>query len=320
MAKPRKWRKNFYMPGVDSRWWMDMAKRITCRPVPAFPRMVQIQTHTACNAACVFCPHPKASKLLPQGRMDEALFRKIVEEIEVQNATLRISPYLMNEPFLDPAILEKARFIKQRVPRASVVLTTNGSLLSKDIVDDLVKNNPLRALYISMQGIEKDAYEASMGGGLVFENTKENIEYLIDARNQCAPNLKIVVTMVKTNRINAEKAVAYWKSRGIDSKFTRLENRGGNTAAFDDLNAGGRRIYRDCVRMLKNAYILYNGDIILCCTDYYRTKVLGNITDSNISVVWNSEEARELRRSFLRGELESLPRCADCMISTNCKT
>jgi len=175
----KKWRKNFYMPGVDSRWWMDAAKRVVCRPVPSFPRMVQIQTHSGCNAACVFCPHSDASKKISQGRTSDALFTKIVDEIAFHNSTLRISPYLMNEPFLDHSIVDKARQLKQRIPNARVVLTTNGSLLTQRVVDDLVDNNPLRALYISIQGIEKEACEASMRGNLNFEKTMENGNCLV---------------------------------------------------------------------------------------------------------------------------------------------
>ncbi len=316
MSMIRKWKKTYYMPGVDSRWWVDMTKRLICRRVPSFPRMVQIQTRTGCNAACVFCPHPDTYDKLPKGQMSDSLFHKIVDEIAEHNVTQRISPYLMNEPFFDKTILDKARYIKKNVPKARIVITTNGGLLSKSVVADLVKNNPLRALYISIQGLEKESYEETMRGALVFEKTKENVEHLIDMRNQYAPDLKIVVTMVKTNRIDAEAAVKYWKSRGIDSKYTMLENRGGNTEAFDRLNAGDKRVFLDCVRLLKNAYILFNGDMVLCCTDYYKTMVLGNITDSSIAAVWNSEKALKIRRDFLRGDLSEIPLCAECFVST----
>ncbi len=316
MSIIRKWQRNFYMSGVDDRWWADQIKRTVCRPVPAFPRMVQIQTRTGCNAACLFCPHPDAYPKLPKGEMTDALFEKIVDEIALHNATKRISPYLMNEPFLDKSILDRARHIRERVPRARIVLTTNGSLLTEAVVDNLVQDNPLRALYISMQGIEKAAYEASMRGAMVFEKTMENVERLIEKRDRHAPDLKIVVTMIKTNRIDADKAVAHWRSRGIESKYTKLENRGGNNAAFEALNTGDKRVFRDCVRLLKNAYILFNGDMVLCCTDYYKTMVLGNVASTSISDVWNSEYAQSIRRDFLRGDLDANPLCAACYVST----
>lgn len=315
MSLARKWKKTFYMPGVDNRWWMDAWKRLLLRRVPAFPQMIQIQTRTGCNGACVFCPYPDAVNKVPRGRMTDALFEKIVDEIACHHVTRRISPYLMNEPFLDSSILEKARLIKKRVPNARIVITTNGSLLTEEVVRDLVMDNPLRAVYISMQGIDKEPYEATMRGALVFEKTLENVERLVDMRNRYCPHLNIVVTMVKTNRIDADKAVAYWKSRGVQAKYTLLENRGGNTQAFDALNTGNKRVFKDCVRLLKNAYVLFNGDMVLCCTDYYKTTVLGNIGESSIETVWNSEYAREIRRNFLRGDLSRVPLCAACYIT-----
>ena len=122
--------------------------------------------------------------------------------------------------------------------------------------------------------------------------------------------------MVKTNRIDAEKAVAHWRSRGIESQYTCLESRGGNNASFNDLNAGGKRLFKDCTRLMKHAYILFNGDMVLCCTDYYKQMVLGNVAESSIHAVWNGERAQKIRRDFLRGDLRENPLCAGCFVST----
>ena len=49
------------------------------RPGPA---RVQIQTQSACNGRCVFCPNEAVRRSdLPQGRMDADLFCKIVDEL-----------------------------------------------------------------------------------------------------------------------------------------------------------------------------------------------------------------------------------------------
>ena len=46
---------------------------------PEFPREIQIQTHTYCNAECVMCPYPAASEVMPMGRMSVNLYEEIVE-------------------------------------------------------------------------------------------------------------------------------------------------------------------------------------------------------------------------------------------------
>ncbi len=45
-----------------------------------FPRMLMVQTTSACNSSCVFCPHRLYRDRLPQGRMDDALFHHWKDE------------------------------------------------------------------------------------------------------------------------------------------------------------------------------------------------------------------------------------------------
>ncbi len=313
----KKWRKSFYIPGTDDRWWVDKLKSIFLRKVPNFPSTIQIQTKTGCNGGCIFCPYTISVEHVPKGSMTDELFKKIVHEIAQYNKTRRISPYLMNEPFLDPLILERSRYIKKIIPKAKIIITTNGSKLSPDIVDEILKDNPFHHIFISMQGIEKEPYEQTMRGSLKFEETKRNVEYLIQKRNECCSKLKITITMVKTNLIDVEKAVKYWQSLGVNSKYTALENRGGNTATFRKLLPGKAVHFKHCTRLFKQAYIMFNGDMVLCCTDYFKKIVLGNVAESSIYEVWNSPHALKIRQDFLRGDFSNNPLCASCLISTD---
>lgn len=313
----KKWKKSFYIIGTDERWWADKLKSLFLRKVPDFPSTIQIQTKTGCNGACVFCPYSISVEHVPKGTMTDELFKKIVHEIAQHKNTRRISPYLMNEPFLDPQIIERSRYIKKTIPKSRIIITTNGGRLSPNIVDDIVKDNPFHHIFISMQGIEKEAYEKTMRGSLKFEETKKNVEYLIQKRNECCPKLKITITMVKTNIIDAEKAVHFWKSLGADSKYTALENRGGNNSAFRQLIPGKAVHFKHCTRLFKQAYIMFNGDMVLCCTDYFKKMVLGNVAENSIYEVWNSPRAVKIRQDFIRGDFSQNPLCASCLICTD---
>jgi len=308
-------KKRYYVPAPEDSLARRLLKRLTARPVPSFPRTVQIQTITGCNGACVFCPYPDTVDTQPKGRMEEGLFERIVEEM-ARHRVRRISPYLMNEPFLDRSILDKVAFIKERIPDARIVLTTNGSRLDAETVDRMLALDALHALYISFQGVEKEGYEATMRGSLKFERTLENVEGLI-AKWRAAggrKRVKIVVTMVATNRIDPEKAVAFWKARGVESKYTPLENRGGNVTA-SSLAPTDMKRFADCTRLFKQAYIMFNGDMVLCCTDYSRKVVLGNIVDSPIEEIWNGPKAVKIRRLYAEGHMDRIPLCRDCEIS-----
>lgn len=313
----KRFKTRYFVPTPKSGLGEKLWKGMTRRRVPEFPRTVQIQTQTGCNAACVFCPYSSTVDSQPKGKMSQELFERIIDEI-AEHGVRRISPYLMNEPFLDPKIIDRLVYIKEKIPDARIVLTTNGSKLTPDKVDRLIEADALHALYISFQGVEKDGYEATMGGSLVFEKTMENVETLIEKWRAAGGRklFKIVVSMVATNRIDTEKAVAFWKARGVESKWTPLENRGGNVE-IKTLAPGAEpmRRFANCTRLFKQAYIMFDGDMVLCCTDYTRRAVIGNIVDSSIYEVWNGWKANGYRHLYSEGYMDRIPLCKDCEIS-----
>jgi len=250
--------------------------------------------------------------------MSDELFKKIVAELK-QHKVRRISPYMNNEPFLDKDMVKKLVFIREEIPNSKIVLTTNGSKLYKAVVDDLVKYNPLDYLYISFQGIEKEGYEETMRGSLKFEETMENVLYLIsELKKSKAKNpFKVVITMVATNKVDPVKAVNFWKEKGVKAKWTPLENRGGNIIYYNKLKPEKSlsRRFVNCTRLYKQAYILFNGDMVLCCTDYTRKVVLGNVEKTSIEEVWNGKKATTLRRLFFEGRMNEIPLCRNCEIA-----
>lgn len=311
-------KQRFYAPSGKDPLLIRLWYGLTSRPVPPFPKTVQFETHSACNARCIFCPYAETYKSQPQGFMDEALFRKIVAELKTHRVR-RISPYMNNEPFLDPKLVEKLSYIKEEIPGAKIVITTNGSRLDDRTIDSLLASRSLRALYISFQGIEKGPYEETMRGNLVFEETMANVLNLIEKWKKAGGEelFKIYVTMVATNKIDPYKATEFWKSKGIKSKWTPLENRGGNIEEARKLapKDSALKKFVNCTRLYKQAYILWNGDMVLCCTDYERKVVLGNVGETSIEEVWNSPKAKGIRRLFWEGKLGSIPLCRDCEIA-----
>jgi len=318
MGVLKRLKSRYYVPSPEDSVPVRLWKSATRRHVRDFPRTVQIQTMTGCNAACVFCPYPLTVESQPKGFMKKELFEAIIDEIAAQGVR-RISPYLMNEPFLDPGMVDRLAYIKSKIPDARLVVTTNGSRLSPALVDRLIASDTLHALYISFQGVEKEPYESTMKGSMVFEQNMANVEHLIGKWQAAGgrERFKIVISMVKTNRIDTDKAIAFWQAKGVESKWTPLENRGGNIAIARDLAPADRpmRRFANCTRLFKQAYIMFNGDMVLCCTDYTRKVVLGNVDGSSISAVWNSKKAVAVRRLYAEGHMERISLCKDCEIS-----
>ncbi len=306
----------YYMDGPADPARVRIWNRLTRRPIPSFPRTLQIQTFTGCNADCIFCPYGATSDSQPKGRMPPDLFRRIIDEA-ARHRVRRISPYLMNEPLMDRELFDKIRYINKAIPRCRVVVTSNGHFLTPPVADSILAlGSGLHELYLSFQGIDRESYGSTMRGGMDFDRTLANVNHFIEEqRRRGLDRPKLWITMVDTAVIDARKAVAYWRARGVASKYTTLENRGGNIRNAESFSrTKAMSYYTTCTRLFKQAYIMFNGDMVLCCVDYSREQVLGNITNRSIQDVWNGPVAREIRRRYLAHEFGGLPLCGNCKI------
>jgi len=308
-------KRSFYIPAETP-----LLKRIlylfqsNLLPVRKFPRDILLETVAGCNARCAFCPNGNGSSKIPPGKMDWELFRKIIDE-STAHRIRRISPYLMNEPLLDRDIGNKIRYIAERRGTDSflIKLNTNASLLDEEMARSLI-GSWLDRIHFSCHGISREAYETSMQG-LSLDKTLANIDRFLDLRNKNgSKNPKAAVTMVKTKLIEQElpRIKTYWESRGVSVHIRPLENRATPEIGSKGLALESWRKFSWCKRLFTQANILTNGDMVLCCVDYGYTTVLGNVGETSIAEVWNSEKAKDIRRRFLSGNTEGLP-CHTCM-------
>ena len=124
---------------------------------------VYFEVTNACNFRCGFCPIHVSSRK-PQV-MDYALFRTGVDQIVQGRLADTVGFHVLGEPLLYPHILDAVEYAHTRGLRT--VLTTNGSLLTPDIVLGLAAAG-LSALIISLQMLGTEAHRCR-GTTLSFE-------------------------------------------------------------------------------------------------------------------------------------------------------
>ncbi|MDX1984669.1 MAG: glycosyltransferase [Bryobacteraceae bacterium] len=275
-----------------------------------FPAEIQIETNTACNATCIMCPYPEVSKELPAGRMDLDLYQKILAECAADRTLWRIEPFLNNEPFTDTRMVDWIAMAKKMVPHAMVTVTSNGSLLLPKVTDRLIHSG-LDGIWFSFNGSTRETYEHIMG--LSFDLVKKNIDYLLDVK---PASLRVFTNMIETTPMKGEIAenIRYWQSRGVQSGSSPLVNRAGNVKNFDDLNYKplSAKPVRVCELLYHKMYVGWNGDVLLCCMDWRRKVVLGNLRQQTIREVWNGEKYRRFRRLQEQQRVSELELCNAC--------
>jgi MoaA/NifB/PqqE/SkfB family radical SAM enzyme len=282
--------------------------------LPGPPR-IQIQTQSGCNGRCVFCPNGEVLQSdLAQGRMPEPLFQKIIDEL-AETQPRRISLYLMNEPLLDKRLPEFSRYVAERVPETSTLVTTNGTTLTEERAAALLDAG-LKRLKVSLQSLDRHTNRAIMGSACDSEKVVRNVlgmRRLMDEKKRNDFDLRVSSVVTKQNFEEIEHARRFWKKNRVRFVTSALENRGGNIADALEMNVGEMTLRSDCIRPSREMCILYNGDAVLCCVDWHRTVVLGNVWEQSIRDVWNNAQYQQIRTALKQGDTENLPDiCVNC--------
>ena len=99
---------------------------------------IQIQTIQECNLRCGFCPNSYLTQT--KKKMPLEIYHKIIDELSTINYTGRVSPYLMNEPLLDDRLDELIAYSKKKLPKALLMISSNGTLLTKKRAEQLLNS------------------------------------------------------------------------------------------------------------------------------------------------------------------------------------
>ncbi|MCK6502974.1 radical SAM protein [Myxococcota bacterium] len=91
---------------------------------------VEVETDSRCNRACGYCPVAVAPR--EAHRMPEDLFFRIVDQLVDLRFLGRFSPHFFGEPLADPRLPTLLAGVRARLPRARLVVYTNGDLLNPD--------------------------------------------------------------------------------------------------------------------------------------------------------------------------------------------
>ena len=263
-----------------------------------FPRYIMIQTTSYCNADCIICPYDSLSKKQPQGLMDLKTYKKIIDEASNYDIK-RILLYLMNEPLMDKGIVSKVNYAKEKNPKAIVHIVSNGSLLNKKLIKDLI-NSKLDYIEFSVLANRKETYRETMH--LDFDKTtKEILNFIKMARTQSKGEDYININITRTPGLlsdeEKDKMINFWRNAGIKNinYFDMPTSRAGNVPFLPKIK---KNSVHGCNSIWANdmIHILYNGDVILCCMDWKREVVLGNIKTQSIYDVWNGEKYNRARK------------------------
>lgn len=103
-------------------------------------RVVFIETITACNLRCSYCPNSIYDRGLLKNKkiMESKLFYKIIDELAAIGWNGEIQPHSYGEPLLDARIFHLIDYTKKKLPKTKINLFTNGEFLNLQLYKKLI--------------------------------------------------------------------------------------------------------------------------------------------------------------------------------------
>lgn len=240
------------------------------------PLVVNLETINRCNSGCEFCAASKGNDKRPFKKMDEELFKSIIDQLADWGYKGHLTLYGNNEPWIDTRIVEFHKYCREKLPESFIFMSTNGLLLDIDkvlsiipYVDQLIINN-----YCDDMKLHKNVAK-------IYEYIKSHPD-----------EFKDVEVLIQMRYI---KAV--------------LTNRAGS--APNKKVKKPKLVKETCLMPFTDFFIFPDGRCGLCCCDNFESTCLGDLTKEGIVDIWKGEKYREAREKIGEGRA-GYPFCKFC--------
>jgi Radical SAM superfamily. len=282
-------------------------KGITAKNI--MPAYYIIEPTNVCNYQCVMCPN-KDYQENQKGHMNMDLFKKIIDEIK--NYAIFVQLYWMGEPFLYSNLFQMIDYISAN-SEAKIIISTNGSLLDSNLIDKIICSN-IYKLIVSLDAAKSQSIYKQIRVGGNLEKVNKNVSLLLEKNS----NLKIDLQFIdfNINKSEQEEFNKMWSGKNCRLTYSWLNTWANqfcelkNETYYDSPNSLIQRL--PCSELWYKMCIHWNGNVSICCYDWNFKAIFGNLNESDVKVVWNSELINQYRNFHKNNQFEKVPLCTDC--------
>lgn len=288
------------------------------------PFTISIDPCNLCNFRCGFCAAQASDKELSfkKQMMSMSLLKKIVDDLEKMGEKLKILRFAADgEPMLNPDLANMILYAKEKAIAEYIEIVTNGSRLNPEVNEQIV-NCGVDRIRISIEAIDAEGYWNIAHYKMNYSMFVKNIEDLYNkSRGKCHIYIKIVDAAVETK----EKQEQFYKIYGnicdqisIDNVIPLWADFQEMKSKFDIKGEGlhGQKLQKVdvCPYPFYSCVIHSNGDVAVCCADWERKYIIGNVENEDFRNIWHSDKLKRLWIQHLEGRRNENELCARCLL------
>jgi len=258
---------------------------------PYRPKHLWLETTNRCNSNCIFCGREYAQ---PPQDMDFDLFKRIIRECPQAKI---VQTQGFGEPLLYPHVVDAVEYSYK--PGRRTLFYTNAYALTESLGQQLL-DAKLTQINFSVDGADKETYEY-FRVGLKWETTLKNIERFQKMKEKGGYNTLTVIRMCETKENSAQipDIVKFWEEH-VDFVSVKpevyipspLELRANLTTSGPPIK---------CPNPYAHLSVKSNGDLVMCCRDWFDIYKMGSLVGNRINDVYNNDTFNAMRKALQSG-------------------
>lgn len=288
-----------------------LGKLISLPPVrygELFPlfNCINIETTSWCNLRCKFCPSSVLER--PHQFMEDNLYQKIIDNLARLGYREQVKLYQSNEPLLDPKLEEKIAYAREKLPKASLGLSTNAILLTEERLEKLYLaglNFIASEAYLSKDQFEKlrtlyMKFAETHEGIIVNAQGSEGYSYAIENSQYTRKN-RLYITLSKRYSDPMDPSSMSYNTSQITSRCGLIIS----TRKLTKAHA--------CARPSRTMQVNFDGTVLSCCEEWTHDPraIMGSLKLNTIEEIWNGKPFFKLRAKLQAGDRSGYP-CSAC--------
>ena len=301
--------------------------RMTRKPrISGMPVSISIEPTTACNLGCPECPSGLRSFTRATGKIDDALYRKIIDELSPTLTYLIL--YFQGEPYLHPRLNEMIGYAHSK--NIYTATSTNAHFFTDQQAEKTVRSG-LDRLIVSIDGTTQEVYESYRQNGSlekVLAGTQKIVEWKKKLKS-VTPQVVWQFLVVGPNEHQIEEVKTLAKSYGVDKvafKTAQIYDYAGGSPLIPTNETYSRYVQNDkgqyelkykvsdeCWKMWHSCVITWDGQVVPCCFDKDAEHPMGRLDHQNFDDIWHSRPYQQFRESLFssRSQIEMCKNCSE---------
>ena len=275
-----------------------------------------------CNADCTFCGYRYQKK--SKSVMTEETYRKTIDDFSISGGgPLTFTP-TVGDPLVDPNILEKIKYAKNKKNITSMFLYTNGILLNKFGFENVLKSG--------LDRIAISTYVGSSEGYFKFYKKKKYETVINNIISILKINQKLNNPCRITLHLRVEKDKATWENSKdfkeiikyispLNISYLTVYDSWSERITINDLPDGCTLAIPKsveekvkggpCFELYRRAHVLQDLSVGACvCVDLESEINIGNLENNTLDEIWKGEKLKTHRSNWKEGKLPET--CKNC--------